>query len=93
MTIFLSDHDAARLGIAGSKPRAKRGRGTRPDMPSAGRAPSTGLTTLIAGKVRTWSLAFVVGRGYRLYVVNEPTMDTGFLPTELEACQAAKALV
>lgn len=97
MTIFLSEHDAARLGLAGAKPRQKRGRATRPDLPSAGRAKATGLTTLIApdresGKP-AWSLAFVVGRGYRLYVVNEPSYDTGWCESELEACQSAKALI
>jgi hypothetical protein len=33
--IHLSEHDAARLGIGGAKPRTKRGRNTRPDIPSA----------------------------------------------------------
>ena len=36
--IFLSEHDAARLGIVGAKKRTKRGRTARPDIPSAGRA-------------------------------------------------------
>ncbi len=37
MTIFLSEHDAARLGIAGAKPRrkAKAARDARPDIPRA----------------------------------------------------------
>lgn len=90
--LILSEHDAARLGLADAKPRQKRGRGTRPDIPSAGRAASTGLTTLIAGKTRTWSTAFVVGKGYRLYVINEPAMDTGWCSSELEACNLAKVL-
>ena len=90
--IYLSEHDAARLGVGGAKARAKRGRNTRPDLPSAGRAEATGLTGLIAGKVRTWSLAFVVGKGYRLYIVNQPAYDTGFHSTERAACDAAKGL-
>lgn len=73
-------------------PRQKRGRATRPDLPSAGRSEATGLTTLMAGKARTWSLAYVVGRGYRLYVIGMSDLDTGFQPTERAACDAAKAL-
>lgn len=93
MTIFLSEHDAARLGIAGAKPRAKRGRNTRPDLPAAGRSAPTGLTTLIAGKVRTWSTEFCVGKGYRLYVIGRSDLDTGWHDSELDACLAAKAFI
>ena len=73
-------------------PRQKRGRATRPDLPSAGRSPSTGLTTLIAGKSRTWSTAYVVGKGYRLYIINQPAYDTGWQMDEKAACDAAKRL-
>lgn len=96
MTIYLSEHDAARLGIAGATPRHKRGRNTRPDIPSAGRAASTGLTTLIAPERASgrpaWSYAVVVGKGHRLYVQNQPALDTGWHPTELAACVAANEL-
>jgi hypothetical protein len=86
------DNAEAFLQALHGKSRQKRGRNTRPDLPSAGRSSPTGLTTLIAGKVRTWSTAFVVGRGYRLYVVNEPAYDTGFHSSEKAACDAAKLL-
>lgn len=97
MTIFLSEHDAARLGLSDAKPRTKRGRTTRPDLPSAGRAASTGLTGLIAPNKESgkpaWSITFNVRLGYRLYVIGQPTMDTGFVSSERAACDAAKALL
>lgn len=90
--LILSEHDAARLGIAGATPRTKRGRNTRPDLPSAGRSPSTGLTSLIAGNARAWSVAFVVGKGYRMYVINAPALDTGWQADEATCCKVAKGL-
>lgn len=72
------------------KPRQKRGRNTRPDLPVAGRAPSTGLTSLIAGKVRTWSLEMDVRFGYRLYQIGG--VSTGWCIDEKAACDAAKEL-
>lgn len=86
------DNPADFLIALNGKKRTKRGRNTRPDLPSAGRAEATGLTSLIAGKARTWSVAFDVARGYRLYVIGQPAYDTGFLPSELEVCRAAKAM-
>lgn len=90
MTIFLSEHDAARLGLANAKPRQKRGRATRPDLPAAGRSAPTGLTGLIAGKARTWSLEYRVGQGYRLYVIGG--VSTDWCDSEKAVCDAAKAL-
>jgi hypothetical protein len=86
------DTPEAFLAALAGKPRTKRGRSTRPDLPAAGRAAATGLTTLIAGKARAWSVAFEVGRGFRLYVINDPTRDTGWQVDELAACQKAKEL-
>lgn len=83
---------ASFLAALQGKPRQKRGRATRPDLPAAGRAASTGLTSLIAGKGRVWSTEFRAGAGFRLYVLGQPACDTGFLPTEQAACDAAKAL-
>lgn len=93
--IILSEHDAARLGLNGAKKHTTRGRKTRPDLPAAGQAPRTGLSTFIAPKAGSgkpaWSLAYTVASGYRLYVINTP-LDTGFLPSERAACDAAKEL-
>lgn len=83
---MLSEHDAARLGVGGAKPRQKRGRNTRPDIPSAGRSLATGLTPLL---VAGWNWEFVVGRGYRAY---RGALDTGWHATEFECCKAAKEL-
>ena len=95
--IILSEHDAARLGIGGAKQRQKRGRTTRPDLPSAGRSAPTGLTTLIAPTKESgkpaWSLEYRVGRGYRLYIIGQPAMDTGYYSEEKAACDAAKAFI
>lgn len=91
--LILSEQDAARLGVGGAKGRTKHGRSTRPDLPSAGRSAPTGLTSLIAGKGRVWSVEYRVDKGFRLYVINEPTYDTGFCPTESAACAAAKSLL
>ena len=64
----------------------KRGRATRPDIPSAGRAPRTGLTTFLKAG---WSLTFVVGRGYRL---SRGEMATPWAASEAAACLAAKGM-
>ena len=84
------------LAALAGKPRSKRGRATRPDLPAAGRSPSTGLTSLIAPKPGSghaaWSLAFEPAKGYRLYVINDTARDTGWQPSEREACDAAKVL-
>lgn len=90
MTIFLSEQDAARLGIAGAKPRQKRGRGTRPDLPSAGRAAPTGLSGLIAGTGRVWSTEYRAGVGFRLYQIGG--LSTDWFDSEKAACDAAKRL-
>lgn len=86
MPIYLSEHDAARLGIAGAKGRTSRGRRTRPDIPSAGKAPRTGLSTFIAAG---WNWTYVVGRGYKL---ERGALSTGWRVSEQAACDAAKGL-
>lgn len=35
MTIFLSEHDAARLGLNGAKPKKQSAKDARPDLPRA----------------------------------------------------------
>lgn len=90
MTIYLTEKEAQRAGLG--KPRGTRGRKTRPDLPAAGRSPSTGLSGLLAGKVRTWSIEYRVGVGYRLYVINAPALDTGWQVDELAACIVAKRM-
>jgi hypothetical protein len=89
MTIYISEKEAKKAGLV-KDTRQKRGRNTKPGIPAAGRSPSTGLTTLIAGPSLTWSLEYVVGRGYRLYVINQPQFATAWLPSEAAACAAAR---
>jgi len=86
VTIFLSEHDAARLGIEGAKPRTTRGRNTRPDLPAAGNAPRTGLTTFLKAG---WNLEFRVGVGYKL---ERGALSTGWQPDEATCCAVAKKL-
>ena len=64
----------------------KRGRATRPDIPRAGRSPSTGLMPLL---VAGWSITFVVGRGYRL---SRGTVATPWEASEEAVCVAAKGM-
>lgn len=73
--------------LHGKKSRTKRGRATRPDLPSAGRSAPTGLTPLL---VAGWNIEYRVGAGYRLY---RGDVDTGWHATELAVCKAAKAWV
>ena len=89
MTLYLSEKDARRLGLA--QPRQKRGRATRPDIPAAGPSERVGLSGLIAGKDRAWSYTFSVANGHRLYIING-TQDTGWYATLEAACAAAKAM-
>lgn len=86
MPIYLSEHDAARLGIAGAKGRTTRGRGTRPDIPSAGKAARTGLSTFLKAG---WSIEFRVGAGYRL---DKGALSSGWQIDEKAACDAARGL-
>jgi hypothetical protein len=89
------DNPADFLTALNGKPRQKRGRNTHPDIPSAPRASATGLTSLIAPERGSgnpaWSLAFVVGRGYRLYVLGGD-QDTGWRDSEAIACAAARGM-
>ena len=85
MTIYLSEKDAARAGL--TTPRQKRGRATRPDIPAAGRAPRTGLTTLLAAG---WSIEFRPSVGYRL---SRGEMATPWEASEEAVCLAAKGMV
>lgn len=92
---FGTDREAFLEALHG-KPRQKRGRNTRPDIPSAARVSSTGLTSLIAPSREShkpaWSYAFDVQKGHRLYVQGAAHLDTGWCRSELEACKAAKEL-
>lgn len=81
---FGTDREAFLEALHGK--RKKTGRTTRPDIPSAARSAPTGLgTILLAG----WNWEFRVGAGYRAY---RGGVDTGWHPTEKEACLAAKEL-
>lgn len=82
---FGTDREAFLEALHGKK-RQKRGRTTRPDIPSAGKAAPTGLSTLI---LAGWNWEFRVGAGYRAYKVG---VDTGWHTTEKAACAAAKEL-
>lgn len=82
---FGTDREAFLEALHG-KPRQKRGRATRPDIPSAGKAAPTGLSTLI---LAGWNWEFRVGAGYRAYKAG---MDTGWFDSELACCKAAKEL-
>ena len=84
MTIYLSEKAAARAGLV--KPRQKRGRATRPDIPSAGPTPRTGLTTLLTAG---WSIEFRAGAGYRL---NRGAVATPWEASEAAVCVAAKEM-
>jgi hypothetical protein len=86
MTIEMSEHDAARLGIAGASPRTTRGRETRPDIPAAPRSPRTGLSTFIKAG---WRWTFQSGAGYKL---EKGALSTGWCASEKAACDAAKGL-
>jgi hypothetical protein len=93
MTIYLSEKEAKKAGLV-KDTRKKRGRNTRPDIPAAGRAKGIGLTTLIAPDKESnqpaWSTEYCVGRGYRLYVINDPSKDTGYHLDLTAACAAAR---
>ena len=74
------------LAALKGKPRGKRGRATRPDIPRAGRAERTGLTVLLTAG---WSIEFRIGRGYRL---SRGVVATPWAASEAAACAAAKGL-
>lgn len=80
------DDAAAFLAALHGKPRATRGRATRPDLPAAGRSAPTGLSGLI---LRAWNIEMRVGFGYRLY---RGPLDTGWHADEACACAAAKEM-
>jgi hypothetical protein len=89
--------DSAADFLAALKPtRAKRGRATRPDIPSAPRVSSTGLIPLIAptrgSNKPAWSYEYDVVKGHRLYVINDTSKDTGYHPSEAAACAAARGI-
>jgi hypothetical protein len=86
MTIEMSEHDAARLGIAGASPRTPRGRETRPDIPAAPRSPRTGLSTFIKAG---WRWTFQSGAGYKL---EKGALSTGWQVDEATCCKVAKGL-
>jgi hypothetical protein len=85
---------AAFLEALHGKKRQKRGRTTRPDIPSAPRVSPTGLIPLIAptrgSNKPAWSYTFDVVKGHRLYVINAHAFDTGYCVSEAAACAAAR---
>ncbi len=86
MSVETYDTAEAFLAALNGKPRQKRGRDTRPDLPAAGRAPSTGLTPLL---VTGWCIEMRVGSGYRLY---RGALSTGWCESEAAVCKAAKGM-
>jgi len=87
MTTETFDNPADFLAALHGKPRQKRGRNTRPDLPAAGRAASTGLSTFIKAG---WNWTFHAAHGYKL---ERGPLSTGWHASELAACDAAKELV
>lgn len=81
------DNAADFMTALAGKPRTTRGRNTRPDIPSAGRSPRTGLSTFIKAG---WSWEFRVGSGYKL---TRGALSSGWQHSELAACDAARGLL
>ena len=94
----LTKQEAERLGLLGendptkaperlaTKRKPKRG---GVGIPRAGQAERTGLSTMIK---LGWSVQSPDSVRYRLYVINDPSRDTGLCADELSACNAAKQL-
>jgi hypothetical protein len=73
--------------VSGSKRRASsRARVARPDIPRAGRAASTGLTTFLKAG---WNWTYDVRFGYRL---DKGALTSGWAETEAAACAKARGL-
>ena len=85
MTIYLSEKAAARAGLV-KKAKKVKAKDARPDIPRAGRAEATGLTTLLTAG---WSIEFRAGAGYRL---SRGEMATPWEASEEDVCQKAKEL-
>ena len=78
------DNPAEFLAALHGKPRAKRGKATRPDLPSAPPSERTGLsTTLAAG----WNFAWDAQMRCRLY---RGDVDTGYCEDEAECVKKAR---
>ena len=85
MTIYLSEKAAARAGLV-KKTKKVQAKDARPDIPRAGRAEATGLSTFIEAG---WSIEFRSGVGYRL---SRGEVATPWEASEAAACVAAKGL-
>lgn len=81
------DNPAEFLAAVQGKPRTTRGRSTRPDLPSAGRSPRTGLSTFLKAG---WCWTYVVGRGFKL---EKGALSSGWQVSEQAACDAARGLL
>lgn len=81
------DNAADFMAAVQGKPRTTRGRSTRPDIPSAGRSPRTGLSTFIKAG---WAWEFRVGVGYKL---EKGALSSGWCVSEIAACDAARGLL
>ncbi len=85
MTIYLSEKAAARAGLV-KKTKKVQAKDARPDIPRAGRAEATGMSTFIEAG---WSIEFRAGVGYRL---SRGDMATPWEASEQDVCAAAKEL-
>ena len=85
MTIYLSEKAAARAGLV-TKTKNVKAVDARPDIPRAGPAPRTGLTTLLTAG---WSIEFRPGVGYQM---SRGVVETPWEASEEDACAAAKDL-
>lgn len=91
MPVQLTKQQAEKMGLGAAEkpatPRKRKSRGV--GIPRAGRAETTGLSTMIK---LGWSVQSPDSIRYRLFVLGRPDLDTGLLSSELAACRAAKAL-
>ena len=85
MTIYLSEKAAARAGLT-TKAKKVKAKDARPDIPRAGRSPSTGLTTLLAAG---WSIEYRPNVGYQM---SRGVVETPWEASEEDACDAAKGM-
>lgn len=78
----LTRKQAKKLGLAEGEPAPQKGLRVAPSE-------RTGLWTFIKAG---WSVRSPDSIRYRLYVINQPALDTGLLDSEKEACDRAKEL-
>ena len=91
MPVQLTKQQAEKMGLGASEqPVAKRKpKSGGVGIPRAGQGERTGLSTLIRAG---WSVQSPDSIQYRLYIINDPSCDTGLCADELSACNAAKQL-